>query len=408
MDNTKHIPDFSKYSITSDGIIFNNRTKRQIKQQCGGDYMTVNIFNDAMERKTRSIHRLVACTYIPNPDNLPIVNHKDGDKLNNNVENFEWCTHRHNNLHARKNNLQGTYEREVVQIDSTGKEIASFKSLVDAMRQTGIDSRLIGNVCRGRRRTAGGYHWRYENNDSWTVPTHRASKKVEKLDEETGHVIKLYSSAKEAAEGIGANTGSINNVLKGRLKTLKGFKWRYAEITENPEDPLVQETRSWKTIDGYTSYRISPDGRVYSERRNIIKKLNIRVGYRSVGLSNKEGEKVFQVHILVAKAYVKKRKGCDIVNHKNGNRSDNRVENLKWCTYQENAQHAHDTGLSSSKKKVIRYTFDGERGAVFDSIKDAARSVNLTYHAISRVAHRRPRAKTAGSYVWRFEGDSFE
>lgn len=70
-----------------------------------------------LNRKNRNIHRVIAETFIPNPDNLPCVNHKDGNKLNNSVDNLEWCTQSENVLHSFKNRLQqkvtnqyGTFE----------------------------------------------------------------------------------------------------------------------------------------------------------------------------------------------------------------------------------------------------------------------------------------------------------
>lgn len=68
-------------------------------------YMTVNLWKDR-GYKTYTIHRLVAISFIPNPNNHPVVNHIDGNKINNHVSNLEWCTHGDNLTHAYKNNLK--------------------------------------------------------------------------------------------------------------------------------------------------------------------------------------------------------------------------------------------------------------------------------------------------------------
>lgn len=87
------------YEITKDGRIINKHNGRTVKPQMNGTgYCRVSIGG-----KLQFVHRLVATKYIPNPENLPQVNHKDGNKLNNSVDNLEWVSNRDNSLHALKN-----------------------------------------------------------------------------------------------------------------------------------------------------------------------------------------------------------------------------------------------------------------------------------------------------------------
>lgn len=133
------------------------------------------------ETKAKHIHRLVAEAFIPNPDNKPTVNHKNGNKEDNRVENLEWATYTENNLHSmyiihgykkgdRKN---GSGSKRVIQIDMNGEVIAEFPSYREAQRQTGIKG--IDVVCRGekqkgrRQYTAGGYLWKYKDDCSVKV-----------------------------------------------------------------------------------------------------------------------------------------------------------------------------------------------------------------------------------------------
>ena len=89
------------YEITRDGNIFNKRNGHKVKPQPNGKgYLRASIGG-----KLRFVHRLVAEKYIPNPDNLPQVNHKDGNKLNNSVDNLEWVSNQQNRDHAIKNGL---------------------------------------------------------------------------------------------------------------------------------------------------------------------------------------------------------------------------------------------------------------------------------------------------------------
>ena len=120
------------------------------------------------QRKVIKLHRLVAEAYIPNPDNLPEINHKDGNKLHNCVDNLEWCTHKQNIKHSWENNLsKAKYSKEnfsskkVKQYDKDLNFIKEWNCMSDVERELGISTSHISQVCNGKRKTAGGYKWSF-------------------------------------------------------------------------------------------------------------------------------------------------------------------------------------------------------------------------------------------------------
>lgn len=113
--------------------------------------------------KHLAIHRLVAKAFIPNPNNLPCVNHKDENKQNNIIENLEWCDHSYNALYGTcQERLRKYKQKAVQQIDKdTGSVIQTFESMKIAAETLGICKEQISDVCRGDCKTAGGFFWRY-------------------------------------------------------------------------------------------------------------------------------------------------------------------------------------------------------------------------------------------------------
>lgn len=110
-----------------------------------------------------SVHRLVAMKYIPNPNNYEQVNHKDGNKLNNKVENLEWCSQSYNMIDAYKNKLIKPKTTKINQYDLNMNFIKQWGSIKDASINLNINHRNISTVAlqKTNRKQAGGYIWRY-------------------------------------------------------------------------------------------------------------------------------------------------------------------------------------------------------------------------------------------------------
>lgn len=127
-------------------------------------YALVSLSKNGKKKKFR-IHRLVAEAFIPNPNNYPCVNHIDGNKLNNNVNNLEWCTEKQNMEHAAKFNLVNRGKRQYVkQLTLDGKLIKIHKSIREASRETNICRDSITKCLKGKQKQCGNFKWEYVEN----------------------------------------------------------------------------------------------------------------------------------------------------------------------------------------------------------------------------------------------------
>ena len=128
-----------------------DRILKPFNNTCG--YLRVYLCKDG-QRKMLLVHRIVADTFISKPQGLDTVNHKDEDKTNNTVSNLEWM--------SRADNIRYSANKSVQMLDKkTGELLATFPSTNEAGRVTGITQQHISSCCNGKRKSAGGYVWRY-------------------------------------------------------------------------------------------------------------------------------------------------------------------------------------------------------------------------------------------------------
>lgn len=167
----KSIKDTNRlYFASEDGGIYRNGKKLSPINNGKGYFCVVLCVNGKTYRKY--IHRLVCETYKENPHNKSEVNHIDGDKSNNSVNNLEWATRSENQNHRYKvlNHKGANYGRKgadmwaskpVLQKSIDGKSLNTFVSVLDAEDKTGINESNIRCCIYGRQKTAGGFKWEY-------------------------------------------------------------------------------------------------------------------------------------------------------------------------------------------------------------------------------------------------------
>lgn len=137
---------------------------KPIKDKNG--YLNVGLYKDG-EKKWFLVHRLIAETFIPNPENLPHINHKDEDKTNNRADNLEWCTPKNNCNYGTRNErvgkamTNGKLSKPVLQLSLTGDLIREWLSTMECERN-GFDHGNVAACCRGERNSAYGFIWRYK------------------------------------------------------------------------------------------------------------------------------------------------------------------------------------------------------------------------------------------------------
>lgn len=177
----------------------------------------------------------------------------------------------------------------------------------------------------------------------------------------------------------------------------------------------------WKPIKGYEGhYEVSSNGNVRSKKRNIdfvrLNKKGSRVcesvmftpqkskdGYSGVQLRGNGRPKTFKIHRLVAQAFIPMEDNRDCVNHINGIKTDNRVENLQWCTRSENTQHAYNTGLKKPIKGKHHYkakkVINTVTNEVYSHLGQASEKCGYKYHTLANCLNGHRKNNTELMYL---------
>lgn len=276
----KQINNYLNYWIDEDGNVYNETTKKFLQGSIGEHgYKYYRLSNNG-KKKMFYAHRLVAETFLENPENLPVVNHIDGNKLNNNYKNLEWVSYSDNTI-----------------------------------------------------------HW-------------HETQKIKKIR--------------------------------------KQFEYY--------DGDLIDE--EWVE---FGNYYVSSQGRIRHKIKNNLLTPSLTCGYYKVRLSNNGLVSDFMVHKLVYQLFNNDYDGTKVIDHIDGNKLNNCVNNLRQLSNSENALAAYyETKTNSSAKTVEQYDLQGNLINTFCSTKDAARQLGLDASVISKVC-RGVKYKTHGGFVFKYK-----
>jgi len=344
----KIIPNFKNYLISKNGDIYSKISNRKLlinidRFKKNKRRVNVSLLNNNMVRKGMYLHRLVAMTYLPNPQNKLEVNHIDGDCYNNNVNNLEWTTKIENMEHAKKNKLIKSSHsgRNIIQYDKNMNMIKEYDTIREASKQVNIHSTTIHNALTGKFKHAGGYIWKY---------------KKEKIikDEIWKDIIIDKINTRYKVSNYGRIKSKRNIIIKGHI---------------------------------HDSYYIIIDLRFIKDNINIRKSARL--------------------HRLVATAFLPNiANKYSEIDHIDTNPQNNNVNNLKWCTHKENMNNIITKAKLSKPVNQYDKNgkFINKFNSINDANKYMCEKygyVNLQ-PVISNMCNKKKQNKTAGGYKWEF------
>jgi len=334
----KDISDYENYEVSNMGNVRNKNTGRILKSYNKGGYAVVGLSKTT--GKIFQVHRLVCQSFILNPENKSQVNHIDKNGLNNMVTNLEWNTHQENCIHRSNGVTQTTNQH---------------------------------------------------------IPVYR-------LDENTNEKLEKYDSIELAAEwvftqGLSKNMSSIKGGISCAFRNVYnssfGFKWGLVE-------QISLENEIWKQViikdKDTTNYYVSSLGRFKNSKGIIMKDYKPHhSGYIYVRVNINK----CALHRLVAFTFLENPENKAFVNHIDGNKTNNSLENIEWNTPRENSLHSHKFGLNKgNKRKIIQYDLEMNKIQDFNSIIEASNFLNMSQSNIKAVLYNKQ--KTAGGFIFKY------
>lgn len=206
-------------------------------------YLAYSFHNKSgVSSKKMSAQRLVATAFIPNPNNLPCVNHKDENPSNNNVDNLEWCTYAYNNAYGTaRARAQATRQRKgvmkpVVKYTLDGKPVERYVSVGEAARCNNTIKECISNCCVNKTIRCGNYGYRFEGDPY--IPREQVYKKrkVYFYDLKSGKLLNISDGYREAAKFAGVTERTFQDISKTDFKFSSVEFKKYKVVIEDWHD----------------------------------------------------------------------------------------------------------------------------------------------------------------------------
>jgi hypothetical protein len=331
----KQVVEDDKYLISNMGKIQNKKSKKYLSGSVTFDgYIACELSG-----KSFLVHRLVASAFISNLENKPTVNHKNFNRADNRLDNLEWATHLEQSIH--KNNKEKIYKNH-----NNGKIVLRInKNTLEVIEE--YDSLMLAAK------------WILENN---------------KLGHENINT-----------DDIDKTLVSMSHKLSSQIKNNYNhcdFIWKLKDTNYEIEGEQWTVIKS-EEISNKKGYEISTKGRIKTPTGIIKNTFDMSSGYYRYQVV--KGCKNHKIHRLVAIAFISNPDNKLCVNHIDGNKINNNVENLEWSTQTENIQHAYDTGLNPCIKAIIQCDKNGISIKNFKSIRDASKELNVDHSSIDRV-----------------------
>ena len=226
------------YLVSDEGKVFSCQSNKVLKteRQNAGYYRVELHYNGEVHREL--IHRLVAQAFIPNPNNYPIINHKDENPANNCADNLEWCTHSYNTNYgncikkivANREYIAGwnhVQSKSVKQFDLDGNFLHEYGSCGMAAKLTGLNEKSISKCANGQLKQYAGFGWSYTDTYTYDAHPHHTIRNGD-IDcfDMNGKLVKTYHTQDELrADGFVPQ--SVCRVCRGERNQYHGYKFAY-------------------------------------------------------------------------------------------------------------------------------------------------------------------------------------
>ena len=322
------------YEITIKGDVRNKHNKTLLTSIIGNHgYKCISLSSKINKTETYPLHILLANNFISKIEGKDSVDHIDRNKLNNNISNLRWSDsiEQNNNRNYTKNRKSTTAHRKIWKINPKDKSDKVLYNNIDEAIDFIIENKLCKTINR------------YKIHD----------------------YINLQLYAK------------YRNKLKMHL--VYGFKWEFVPVEDLPDE-------IWLSIrDKYSNafnYLISNMGRIKCDRGHIINGTEDKAGYNTISIDITN--KYHRIHRLVCEFFLPQDNIRPLVNHKNGNKLDNRLCNLEYCTHSENVQHAMDTGLNPCCKPIKTINIITKEEITYTSKNDLIRKLHFSKNTITK------------------------